>query len=312
MAAIELKSVTKKYGGLKAVDDLDLIVKEGEIFGFLGPNGSGKSTTIDLILDFARPTSGTITVFGRNTRTNSKYIHKKTGILPDNFDLYDRLTGREHLKFAIRAKNAETSVETMAKKVQLTEDEIKRRVGGYSKGMKQRLALGMALTGNPDLLILDEPSSGLDPNGMKELRKVLQDEASTGTTVFFSSHILSEIEAICNRVGILKDGNLLTVAELDELFAESGVKSTIEITCVNDPPQNQMIKNIEAVNECQIDGRTISIKYTDTSQKSKIISELEDLDIGILDIEMKTPSLEDIFTYYIGESRRPEKTEVEV
>jgi ABC-2 type transport system ATP-binding protein len=197
MTAIETQGLTKRYGSgddaVLAVDGLDLTVEEGEVFGFLGPNGAGKSTTIDMLLDYGRPTSGTATVLGLDAQDDSEQLRERIGVLPEGYGLYDRLTGRRHLEFAVEWQDADDDPDEILDRVGLDDDDAARPVGDYSKGMQQRLGLGMALVGQPDLLILDEPSSGLDPIGIREMRDIVRAEADRGATVFFSSHIMSEV-----------------------------------------------------------------------------------------------------------------------
>ncbi|MFT4946948.1 MAG: ABC-2 type transport system ATP-binding protein, partial [Natronomonas sp.] len=203
MTAIELNGLTKRYGSLVAVDNLDLRIEEGEVFGFLGPNGAGKSTTINIILDFVKPTAGQARVFDMDCQQQGQDLRHRIGVLPEGYDVYDRLTGRQHLEFAIESKNATDNPQELLERVDIA-DAADRKASGYSKGMAQRLILAMALVGDPDLLILDEPTTGLDPNGAREIREIIREENSRGTTVFFSSHILSQVEAVCDRVGILR------------------------------------------------------------------------------------------------------------
>ncbi|MFT4881984.1 MAG: ABC-2 type transport system ATP-binding protein, partial [Salinirussus sp.] len=170
MTAIRTERLTKRFGGLTAVDDLDLTVQEGEVFGFLGPNGAGKSTTINVLLDFVRPTAGTATVLGRDAQAESTAVRERLGVLPEGFALYDRLSGRAHIDLAVDLKDADDDPDAVLERVGLTPAAGGRTAAGYSQGMRQRLALGMALVGNPDLLVLDEPTNGLDPNGAREMR----------------------------------------------------------------------------------------------------------------------------------------------
>jgi len=185
MAAIETSNLTKRFGDEVAVDGLDLVVEHGEVFGFLGPNGAGKSTTINMILDFVRPTAGRASVLGMDARAESQAIRSRIGVLAEGLDLYGRLTGRRHLELAIDWTGSDDTPEALLDRVGLDVEDAERRTKHYSTGMKQRLALAMALTGDPDLLVLDEPSSGLDPNGIRRMRELLRSAADDGTTVFF-------------------------------------------------------------------------------------------------------------------------------
>src|SRR6056297_3906288 len=216
MPAITVDNLTKSFGQTLALDDLSFRVKEGEVFGFLGPNGAGKSTTINIVLDFARPTDGSVSVLGMDAQRNSRDIRQRTGVLPEGVKTYDRLTARQHLEFAINSKNANDEPEALLERVGL-EDAIDRKAGGFSKGMSQRLMLAMALVGEPDLLILDEPSTGLDPNGAREMREIVREENERGTTVFFSSHVMEQVEAVCDRVAIIDRGRLVAVDTIDGL-----------------------------------------------------------------------------------------------
>ena len=226
MAAIELDELSKHFGDVVAVDELDLTVEEGEIFGFLGPNGAGKSTTIDILLDFIRPTSGSVTVLGHDAQRESLAVRQRTGVLPDAYHVYDRLTGRQHLEFAIELKETDDDPMAMLERVGIA-DAADRKAGGYSKGMKQRLVMGIALLGEPDLLILDEPSTGLDPNGAREMREIIREENDRGTTVFFSSHVMEQVEAVCDRVAIINRGRLVAVDSVEGLRKASGSGETL-------------------------------------------------------------------------------------
>lgn len=217
MDAIQIDDLTKRYGDHIAIDELNLTVHRGEALGFLGPNGAGKSTTINVLLDYVRPTTGTVQVLGYDTQTETQAIHKRIGVLPDGYSLYDRLTGNEHLELAAQLKQTNVDVRAVCDRVGLDESDADRPTGSYSKGMSQRLALGMALVGNPDLLILDEPTTGLDPHGISRMKSLIQTELDRGTTVFFSSHVLDHVESACDRVAILDDGMLVAVDTIDGL-----------------------------------------------------------------------------------------------
>jgi ABC-2 type transport system ATP-binding protein len=234
MPAIELDGVSKRFGDVVAVHDLDLTIAEGAVFGFLGPNGAGKSTTINMLLDFVRPTTGEIHVLGRDARTEIVAVRAKTGVLPEGFDVYDRLTGRQHVAFAIDSKNADDDVDAILDRVGLT-DASTRRAGGYSSGMRQRLALCIALVGSPDLLILDEPSTGLDPNGAREMRAIVREENRRGATVFFSSHILGQVEAVCDRVGIMNNGRMVVEDTIEGLRDEVGSDTQLTVQVGGQP-----------------------------------------------------------------------------
>lgn len=203
MTGIRTDGLHKRFGSVEAVRSLDLIVESGEVFGFLWPNGAGKSTVINMLLSFIAPTDGRATVLGHDIENESVAIRRRTGVLPENVSPYERLTGREHVASAIRFKDVDEDPETLLARVGLAESAWGRKAGGYSTDMAQRLALATALAGEPALLILDEPQNGLDPNGIQRMRELIDEAVTYGSTVFFSSHILSEVEAVSDRIGIM-------------------------------------------------------------------------------------------------------------
>ena len=307
MAAIETRGLTKRYGGdVYAVDDLDLIVEEGEVFGFLGPNGAGKSTTIDVLLDYVRPTAGTARVLGYDAQSEAEAVHDRVGVLPDGYSLYDRLSGREHLAYAIDLKDADDDPDDLLRRVGLDETAGRRRAGAYSKGMRQRLALGIALVGDPELLILDEPSSGLDPDGIRDIREITREHAESGGTVFFSSHVLSQVEAVCDRVGILSRGRLVATDTIDGLRETLGTGATLSVT-VDAPPAGLDVGGIEGVSAVSIEGNTITATCEGAEAKLGVLDAVRESDAELLDFEAREASLEDLFRAYVHpEGRRVE------
>ncbi|MFC6827142.1 ABC transporter ATP-binding protein [Halopelagius fulvigenes] len=299
MAAIELDGVTKRYEDVTAVSDLSLTVDDGEVFGFLGPNGAGKSTTINILLDFVRATEGTVRVLGHDAHRESVAVRARTGVLPEGFDVYDRLTGRAHVEFAMDSKGVEGDPDAVLRRVGIA-DAADRKAGGYSKGMRQRLALGMALVGDPDLLILDEPSSGLDPAGAKEMREIVLQEAERGTTVFFSSHVLEQVEAVCDRVGIMREGELVAEDTIEGLRDAVGTESTLRVTTAGDAiPDTDALTELDGVSSVSTDGETLLVSC-DGDAKTAVIGELESQGVEVTDFETREASLEDLFLAYTG------------
>ncbi|WP_200840380.1 ABC transporter ATP-binding protein [Natrialba sp. INN-245] len=225
--------MTKRYGSEAAVEDLSLTVESGEIYGFLGPNGAGKSTTINLLMDYVRPTEGSIRVLGLDPRADVVDVHQRVGILSDGFSVYENRTARDHLRLVIDTKGADDHPGELLERVGLA-DAIDDDAGSYSRGMRQRLALAMALVGDPDLLILDEPFSGLDPHGVRTVREIAHAENERGATVFFSSHVLGQVELVCDRMGILHEGELVAEGTLEELRAEAPVTTELELVVDGD------------------------------------------------------------------------------
>lgn len=303
MTAIDLRGVTKRFpGDIVAVRDLDLTVEPGEIFGFLGPNGAGKSTTINMILDFVRPTVGEIRVLGHDAREESVAIRERTGVLPEQFDVYDRLTGHQHIEFAIESKDSRERPMDVLERVAIA-DVAHRKAGEYSTGMRQRLALGMALVGSPDLLILDEPSTGLDPNGALEMRSIVREESERGATIFFSSHVLGQVEAVCDRVGIMRSGRLVAVDSIDGLRDAIGDTGSLQISvaaAVDDATTEaiEALPGVSEVNQRRETDGSILIVSCDDEAKTSVLRVLEDAPVSVTDFETADASLEELFRAY--------------
>ncbi|NHN43093.1 ABC transporter ATP-binding protein [Halorubellus sp. JP-L1] len=310
MTAIEVQNLTKRYDDdVYAVDDVTFEVAEGEVFGFLGPNGAGKSTTIDVIMDYVRPTAGSASVLGYDAQSEAPAVHDRVGILPDGYSLYDRLTGREHVAFANDLKGATTDPDSILDRVGIL-DAADRKAGGYSKGMTQRLALGMALVGDPDVLVLDEPSSGLDPEGIRDLRTIARDHADDGGTVFFSSHVLSQVEAVCDRVGILDDGRLATVDTIDGLRDAVGTGATVTVA-VDRPPRDLVVEDVPGLVDVTVTDDAVRGTCVEPTAKLALIDRVRDAGCTILDIGIDDPSLEDLFAAYTHRNDPAPHREVE-
>jgi ABC-2 type transport system ATP-binding protein len=302
MPAIRTRGLTKRYDGgwfgadVTAVEDVDLVVEEGEVYGFLGPNGAGKSTTIDMLLDCARPTAGTAEILGHDAQAESEAVSERVGVLPEGYGLYDRLTGRRNLEFAIEWQDPADDPDALLSRVGLDPDDASRPVGDYSTGMTQRLALAMALVGDPDLLILDEPSSGLDPNGVRRLREIVRAEADAGTTVFFSSHVLGQVEAVCDRVGILDDGELVAVDTIDGLRETVGASSTLELTLAEPTPAD--VVTDEGVSAVETRGTRLRVTCEDSRAKARVVADVLEDGYDVVDVGSESASLEDLFAAY--------------
>ncbi len=295
--AIEVTDLTKEFGGVTAVDGLDLTVESGEVFGFLGPNGAGKSTTINVLLDLVRPTTGRASMLGLDVRADREQLHHRIGVVPENYGLYDRLSGRRHVELAIDCKNATDDPDALLDRVGLSPSAARRPAGEYSTGMAQRLALAVALVGEPDLLILDEPTGGLDPNGTRELRELILAENDRGTTVFFSSHILEQVEAVADRVGILDGGQLVAVDTIEQLRRQldGGARVTLEVT---QKPQRGLtdlpnVRNVEVRNGA-VEGTclepTAKLEFIDAVRETTTVT----------DVRIEASSLEELFASYTG------------
>mgnify|MGYP000660489486 CR=1 FL=1 len=301
MTTIQTTGLTKRFGkDVTAVKNLDLQIEDGEIFGFLGPNGAGKSTTINLLLDFIRPTDGSAEVFGLDITEHSEQIRERTGVLPEGYAVYDHLTGREHVEWAIETKGVDDDPDRVLEEVGLAE-AARRTAGGYSKGMSQRLALAIALVGDPDLLILDEPSSGLDPNGIQHMRELLRERAADGTTIFFSSHILGEVEAVSDRVGIMNGGELVAVDTLEGLREGVGGLATVELECAS-IPDSLTPKSMDGVVNSTVKDRRLRIECDSPREKADVI-EYVNSHTDVRDVVSTGTSLEELFNTYTDGGR---------
>lgn len=218
--AIEIKNLTKYYDKLHGIDDITLEVRKGEIFGFLGPNGAGKSTTINTILDILRPKSGTISILGVSHR-DVKKSHRLLGYLATDMETDPSLTGKQYLSFAASLQGDVDKAHVNELATRLKAD-LSIRIRHLSRGNRQKIGLIAALMHNPEVLILDEPTSGLDPLIQSEFYTILREHQQAGKTTFMSSHVLSEVQEVCNRVGFIKDGKLVQVSDLDVFGSNVG------------------------------------------------------------------------------------------
>jgi ABC-2 type transport system ATP-binding protein len=218
-AAISIRRLTKRYGKLVAVDHLDLEVPPGEVFGFLGLNGAGKTTTIRILLDLLRPTSGHVSVFGHDCQSDSLNARAAVGYLPGEMGVYSDLTGYELLRFLERIGGAAVSSEQrnqLAQRFELSDRDLSRKLREYSTGMKRKLGLIQAFQADPLLLILDEPTEGLDPLMQESFYELLADARKRGRTVFMSSHVLPEVERVCDRIAVLRKGQVVLLSSVED------------------------------------------------------------------------------------------------
>ena len=310
MTALTTTDLTKQYGSTTALDGLSLTVDAGTVFGLLGPNGSGKSTLISLLLDYVRPDSGATTVLGYDSRVDPVEIRRRTGVLPEGFTVYPHLSGREHLEFSIAMHEADDDPTALLERVGLA-DAADKRADGYSTGMTQRLGLAMALVGEPELLILDEPSSGLDPNGVRLLREIIHAENDRGATVFFSSHILSQVEAVCDEVAIVNDGRLVADGSIDELRAAhtEGVSLTVETEIEPDADALEAVESLETVESVSTGDETLTCALADSTARTAVLTTLDDHGVEIVDFESEAATLEDVFARVAVGTERSEGTD---
>ncbi|MCP4307420.1 MAG: ABC transporter ATP-binding protein [bacterium] len=255
-----LENLTKYYGSVRGVEDLNLEVRQGEIFGFLGPNGAGKSTTISTVLDFIRPTRGSATILGMDSRNKSVEIHRLVGYLPGELAMNDRMTGGELLGYlaALRGIDASKEIASLASRFDL---DLSRRIRAYSSGNRQKVGLVQAFMHRPQLLILDEPTNGLDPIVQQEFYALLHEVSAEGRTVFLSSHVLPEVERITDRAAIIRQGRLMVVADIEQL--KKTTQRRLEITFA-DPIDVSAFESLDTAQTVQIsdDGYTLTVTVT--------------------------------------------------
>jgi beta-exotoxin I transport system ATP-binding protein len=225
-AVIEIDDLHKSYGKVQAVKGITMSVRRGEIFGFLGPNGAGKTTTIRCMLDVIRPTQGTIRVLGLDTQRDKMTLHQHIGYLPGDVRLPGNMTGKQVITYFSRLQGLEPVL--LKELVARFDVELKRPIKGYSKGMRQKIGVVLAFMCDPQVLILDEPTSGLDPLLARSFNEFLLEEQARGKTIFMSSHIMSEVEKVCQRVAVIRQGEIVTLEEVEKLREKAGQRVTVE------------------------------------------------------------------------------------
>lgn len=289
---LELKNVSKTFGKRKVIDNLSLEVKAGEIYGFLGPNGSGKTTTIKMILRLIDNDAGEIKVNGYDTKKQFEKAMECIGAIVENPDMYKYMTGIENLKLHARIRNVDYKrIDEVLELVEL-KDRAKDKVGKYSLGMKQRLGLALTLLHKPKVLILDEPTNGLDPAGIKKLRDILKEIAhKEGVAVFVSSHILSEMQLMCDKVAVLDNGKIVKIEEITNTQEEATEK--LEIRVRNIEKAIQILKEKFEI-EAKVESGNIEITIA-TDQVPAVVKELAMADVEIKAVIPKEHTLEEIF-----------------
>jgi ABC-2 type transport system ATP-binding protein len=294
--AIETQKLTKSYGRkARGIEEVDLAVEEGEVFGFLGPNGAGKTTTVRTLLGFLRPTGGRGEVFGLDIRKDSVEVRARVGNLPGEFALEDKMTGEGLLRFFARLRG----VKDLGYARELAERlgaELHRPMRRLSRGNKQKIGLVQAMFHRPPLLMLDEPTGGLDPLVQEEFLDIIEEVKAEGRTVFFSSHNLAEVERVCDRVGIIRGGRLVAVETTETLVDKSFRHVVLTFAEDVDP---KPFEALSGVKDLRADGNRIAFTlYDDLDEMVKLAASHE-----LVNMEYERPSLEEVFlTYYEREN----------
>lgn len=284
---IETSKLTKHYGVVRAVTELDLAVRRGEIYGFLGPNGAGKTTTIRLLLDLIRPTSGSMHVLGLDPRRDAVAIKRRIGYVPGEMRLYDRMTPRELIRFSgrVRGDAWPKRASELAERFQCPLDD---KIGALSHGNRQKAGVLLALAHDPELLILDEPTQGLDPLMQHEFTTLLRELRRAGRTVFLSSHDLSEVEQACDRIGMIRTGQMMAAENVDEMRARAVRGMEIRFAA---PPPSDAFAGLDGVIDVKLDGAILRCKVTATPDALiKAAARFT-----VLEMTSHEPSLEEIF-----------------
>lgn len=296
--AITTSSLTRRFGDLTAVADLDLQVPQGSVYGFLGPNGAGKTTTIRLLLGLIRPHAGDVQLFDQSLRNGRIELLSRVGALVETPSLYPHLTGRENLEVTRRLIGGDRNKIERALVIVKLEQDAHRRVGHYSSGMRQRLGLALALLGEPELLILDEPTNGLDPAGIREMRDLIcRLPEEQGVTVFLSSHLLGEVEQVATHIGIIHQGQMLFQGTPGELQAQLADHVAIEV----DQPDAALRLLSQAGWTARRNGNhRLVVKVNGQSDVAMINAQLVRGGLNVFHLNLKQPSLEDIFLKLTG------------
>ncbi|MFP8958275.1 ATP-binding cassette domain-containing protein [Natrialbaceae archaeon A-CW3] len=302
MAPIAVHDLSKYYGDIRGIHDLSFTVNEGEVFGFLGPNGAGKTTTIRTLLGLMSPTSGSATVLGADIQNEAELIEAKRniGYLPDHLGFNEEMTGTQILEYHAAVKGDARREELL----ELFTPPLDRPVRGYSSGNKRMLGIIQAFMHDPDLVILDEPTSGLDPLKQEQFNEFIREERARGTTIFFSSHILSEVRQICDRVGIVREGTLVELEEVETLLKRSGKQVGIQTT----PDGKDELEALEGVVDVHHFDERMQFIYTgDYNELFRVLSNHD-----VLEADISEPPLEDIFLHYYGEKSGDVEGELDV
>lgn len=290
---LELNRLTKRYGKERGVESVDLKIIQGEVFGFLGPNGAGKTTAIRTIMNFLRPTSGSATILGLDSVKNSTEIKAKVGYLAGDFEMYDNLTGRQYLEFIANLRHCDDVNGQITKLAETLDANLSKKIGTLSRGNMQKVALIAALLHDPDLLILDEPTTGLDPLIQNQFYNLVRERTKRGKTVFMSSHILSEVQTICDRVGFMKQGKLVEVVDVNKAKRSNKKEVRLVIHAGTKPMQLPKFKQLDVITHTKNELRFV------TAEPSKEL--LRWLSVQPADdVTIQSVSLEDMFLKLYG------------
>lgn len=304
---IQTSGLTRKYGKFVAVDHLDLTVNQGEVFGLLGPNGAGKTTTILMLLGLTEPTSGSVRVLGMDPSRQPLKVKSKVGYLPDQVGFYDELTARENLTFIARLNGIpgdqiKSRVDQALARMRL-DDVANKRVGTFSRGMRQRLGLADVLVKDPQIIIMDEPTSGLDPEASHEFLGLIRKLKEEGITILLSSHLLYQVQAVCDRVGLFHRGRMVLVGTVEEL-ANRVLGGAYRIQIVADGPQDAILQALNQVSGLS-NVRALNARHYAVEAERDLRPEIAQAVVSaqgrLYKLDLQAQSLDDIYSAYFKE-----------
>ncbi len=304
---VKTEDLTKEYDKVTVVDHLNLEVAEKEVFGLLGPNGAGKTTTILMLLGLTEPASGTAKIYGFDSTREPLKVKRLAGYLPEKVGFYDTLTAKENLRFIAKLNNigyaeSEPLIEQVLKSVGLS-DVADKTVNKFSRGMKQRLGIADVLVKKPKVAFLDEPTAGLDPEGINQIIDLIGNLPKMGTTVVFSSHRLYEVQRVCHSIGILSKGKMVVQGSLDELGRDALAEGRFRIEVETAEPSPQLIevmKKIKGVSKVEAEGNMLRIT-TDADLRAEISKAVVESGVALIQVKIQEFSLDDIYMKYFHE-----------
>jgi ABC-2 type transport system ATP-binding protein len=314
--SIEVKGLTKRFGHIQAVSDISFTVRRGELFGFLGPNGAGKTTTINMLAGLARADSGTTRIGGIDCTNNPRAAHHLIGVVPDESNLYPELTGVENLcfcgaLFGLRKRERRLRARELLDVFGLTE-AAERGFGGYSKGMKRKLTIAAGIVHKPEILFLDEPTTGLDVVSARQLRQLIGTLRDAGTTIFLTTHNIEEAERLCDRVAFIVSGRIVEVDTVENLIRPARAKRVVEIACASIPDavQRKLAPSFPDLDFSASGYGRIRVEADGPIHVGQLVRFLEDEGVEVEEARRLRPSLEDVFVEATGigaEAMRQEK-----
>jgi ABC-2 type transport system ATP-binding protein len=298
---IETEGLTKSYGGARGIEDISFAIEAGEVFALLGPNGAGKTTTIRTLLDLLHPTRGSARIFGMDSRRDSVAIRARLGNLPGDFGYGKEATGRQAvgLLARLRGMGGTGRAEELARRFRA---DLDRPLGELSRGNRQKVGLILAVFHEPELLILDEPTSGLDPLMQEEFLALVGEERERGRAVFISSHELDEVERVCDRVGIVREGRLIAVERIDDLLGKARRTITVELA---DPEGVESLRRLEGIEDLRVSDGRVSFRFA--GELDPVVKALSRH--HVVDVEAGRPTLEEVFLTYYRDREEDEEGE---